>query len=76
MANIIKVRCNGSDKHVNEINLDKVLEGTTIARFTTDLPASYELQSRYVLRCQKCTEDVIVTREMIEDFRRRQGEGD
>ena len=74
MAHKIKVRCTGKEKHVNEVDPDKLLQGTTITRYTGKLPASRELQDRYVLRCTECSKEVIVTREMIEDFWRRQGE--
>ena len=32
MASTIKVRCNGPDKHVNEIDLDEALKPTTVLR--------------------------------------------
>jgi len=74
MANIIKVRCNGPDKHVNDVDIDKLTTPTTVLKISgsdppgqadePDLPASYELE------CKFCTEGrVVVTREMIEENR-------
>jgi hypothetical protein len=66
MGKIIKVRCNGPDKHVNEIDLDIVLRRTTVLR---GAPAKTDtsIPDRWVHRCDSCTYNVIVTRQMIEE---------
>jgi hypothetical protein len=65
MAKIMKVRCNGSGKHVNEVDIDKISKPTIVIRGQP----KQSLQDRYVLPCQYCTEGkVIVTREMIEQL--------
>jgi hypothetical protein len=70
MGQVIKVRCNGQNKHVNEVDLAVALLEVPITRqapvSATDVP------ERIVLRCHECAEGkVIVTRAMIEDARRR-----
>jgi kynurenine formamidase len=67
MANIIKVRCNGPGKHVNEVNLDKVLQTEVVLR-TPGRAAGQDLPERLVFPCRQCTEGkVIVTRTMLEE---------
>ncbi len=69
MGRIIKVRCNGPHKHVNEVDLDGALRQDSTAR-GGDLPAA-SVPERVVLRCRECVDGrVILTREMIEDARR------
>ena len=68
MSHIIKVRCNGAEKHINEVDLDEIIKGITIAR-GKPLPRSTELQQRYVIPCKFCANGrVIIKREMIEDY--------
>lgn len=70
MARIIKVRCNGANKHTNEVDLDDAMREDTVTR-RTDFSSS-SVPERIVLRCRECAEGrVIITREMIEDARRR-----
>ena len=70
MGQVIKVRCNGPNKHVNEVDLAVALLEVPITR-QADFSAA-DLPARIVLRCHECTEGkVIVTREMIEDARQR-----
>lgn len=69
MGQIIRVRCNGANKHVNEVDLDDALREDSIAR-RSDFSAA-AVPERIVLRCRECTDGrVIVTRMMIEDARR------
>jgi len=71
MAEIIQISCNGPDRCVNEVDLDKALQKTYIPR-SVDPGISQELPKRIVLPCQSCTDGkVIITREMIEDLRGR-----
>jgi hypothetical protein len=73
MGKIIKVRCNGPERHVNEVDLDKALKKDVVLRFAR--PGQPEpvperpVPERLVLPCRSCTGKVIVTREMIEENR-------
>lgn len=70
MGQTIKVRCNGPNKHVNNVDLADALREDSIAR-RTDLTSS-AVPERIVLRCHECADGrVIVTQEMIEDARQR-----
>jgi hypothetical protein len=65
MAEQIKVKCNGAQAHVNEINLDDVLKRDVVVRGTAT-PA-LDLPERLVLKCRHCAEGrVVITREMLE----------
>ena len=67
MAKRIKVRCNGPDKHVNEIDLEAVLRPATVLR---GAPAENEtkIPERVVLGCRSCTVGkVIIERAVIEE---------
>ena len=67
MANIIKVRCNGPDKHVNELDLGKLLQTDPVLRLA-GRAAGHDLPERLVLPCRQCTAGkVIVTRDMLEE---------
>jgi len=71
MTERLKIRCNGSNQHVNEVDLRDALREQPIARnlaFT-----SPEVPDRIVLPCRECTDGrVILTRSMIEQTRQRQ----
>jgi len=75
MATIIKVRCNGPDKHVNEVDIEKLIRPTPLLRCIISYDPSAEVaapppEDRYVFKCRFCTEGrVVVTREMIEKNR-------
>ncbi|RMD97789.1 MAG: hypothetical protein D6814_08790 [Calditrichaeota bacterium] len=74
MALIMKVRCNGPAHHVNEIDLEKVLQEVVAYRGVeeTNLPPLDQLPPRIVLPCQKGSEGkVVIKREMIKDFLQR-----
>lgn len=65
MAKILKVRCNGPGKHINEVDIEKLTRPVMVVR---GLPRE-SLLERYVLPCQYCTGGkVIVTRKMIEEM--------
>lgn len=67
MAKIIKVRCNGPNKHVNEIDLDKVLRTDTVLRNRRSDQGPQAVPDRVVLPCAECTTGkVILTSDMIE----------
>ena len=70
MPRMIKVRCTGPKKHVNEINLDEVLKKHIAFRFTGDDLVNHpqDIPERIVLQCRHCTAgNVILTREMIRE---------
>ena len=70
MGQIIKVRCNGTIKHVNEVDVDDAMREDPIAR-QTNLSAP-SVPERIVLRCRECADGrVIVTRAMIEQARQQ-----
>ncbi|MCP4108813.1 MAG: hypothetical protein GY749_25260 [Desulfobacteraceae bacterium] len=65
MAEIIKVKCNGPGKHVNDVDIDKLLQQQSVLKGT----ALSVIPEKLVRPCQICTEGkVIVTREMIESL--------
>jgi hypothetical protein len=66
MGKIIKVRCNGPQRHENEIDLDIVLRRATVLR---GAPAKGDpaIPNRWLRRCSVCTYNVIVTRQVIEE---------
>ena len=69
MGQVIKVRCNGPNRHVNEVDVDAALREETITREAG--AASGSAPERVVLRCRECADGrVVVTRAMIEDARR------
>ncbi len=77
MTTIMKIKCNGPGKCVNEIDLDKELgdrvsiyKGTDIRKDPDELPP---IPKSIVLDCRICAEGkVIITREMAEQaFRDR-----
>jgi hypothetical protein len=70
MGRIIRVRCNGPNRHVNEVDVDDAMRETSTLR-TVDYYSS-SVPERVVLRCRECVDGkVIVTRAMIEDARQR-----
>ncbi|MBN1349382.1 hypothetical protein JXJ21_08230 [candidate division KSB1 bacterium] len=68
---IVKVKCNGTDQHINEIDLDKVLKRDWILKgVRSSKPAEHaskymDIPERIVLSCKLCTGKVILTREQI-----------
>ena len=70
MVEIIKVRCNGPNRHVNEVDLGETLREQPIARQVNFSPT--DVPDRIVLHCRECTDGrVILTRAMIEQTRQR-----
>lgn len=70
MGRMIKVRCNGSSQHVNDVDLDNALREDSMAR-QMDLSSPF-VPERIVLRCRECVDGkVILTRAMIDDARQR-----
>jgi hypothetical protein len=68
MAKIIKVRCNGAGKCVNEFT-DKELEKYTRPTIVVRGQPKNTVPERLVIPCKHCTEGkVIITRKMIEEM--------
>ena len=69
MGKIIKVRCTGPGRHINEVDLGDLLQDTPIYKFApSDNPSPFEeFKDRYEKVCRGCTYKVVVTREMIND---------
>jgi len=66
MRRIIKVRCNGPNQHVNDVDLNDALREDSMARKLN--LSSPSVPERIVLRCRECVDGrVILTRAMIED---------
>lgn len=65
MANIVKIQCNGSGQHVNDVDLDRALEEAIVYK-----GAEARLQilpERVALRCRVCAEGrIVITRQMLE----------
>lgn len=72
MGRIVKVRCNGQNKHVNDVDIDKALTTVLITR-DTDMTTQSMPPVRIVLPCRECTGNVIFTRKMIEDIKKQHG---
>jgi hypothetical protein len=74
MARMIRIKCNGPDQHVNDVDLDKLLKPTPIVRsslFGRPRPQSSDIPERLVHPCKLCTiGKVVISREIIEDYRR------
>lgn len=68
MAKLIKIKCNGAQAHVNEVDLDSALKREVVLRGSSPLalPAP-DLPDRLVLKCRHCAEGrIVLTRAMIE----------
>lgn len=66
MSEIIKIKCNGVQGHVNEIDLENALRTDLVLR---DKPAlkQQSIPERLVFPCRFCTDGkVIVTRAIIQ----------
>jgi hypothetical protein len=68
MANTIKIKCNGAEPHVNNIDLDNALSEALIYKgletWLQDLP------ERVTLRCQEsgCTGRIVITGLMLQEM--------
>jgi len=66
MEQIIQIKCNGPNEHINEIDLVGLLKPTVAAR-GTDSP--HEIKERYSLKCLHCSEGrVVITGEMLREM--------
>ena len=70
MAEMIKIRCNGPSRHVNEVDLGEALREQPITR--SAVITQPDVPERIVLHCRECTDGkVILTRAMIKQARQR-----
>lgn len=68
MAHIIKIKCNSPTPHLNEVDLDKLLQPTTVVRGEQSAYLPSPLPERLVQKCRFCTEGrVVITREMLRE---------
>ncbi len=68
MTKIVKVKCNGPNHCVNEVDLEKVVHGGTVSIYKSiTARPKVDLLDRYVLDCQHCAAGkVVLLREDIE----------
>jgi hypothetical protein len=68
MAVIVKIKCNGAEKHINDVDLDRALEEAIVYRGAE--ARRQNLPERIVLRCQVngCTGRIVITRLMLEEM--------
>jgi len=72
MATIIKVKCNGPNRCVNEVDIKSLIDDEVIAYRLATTPDHHPVRERYVLKCKHCSEgQVVVTRQMIEENLKR-----
>ncbi|MDZ7265190.1 MAG: hypothetical protein ONB16_11430, partial [candidate division KSB1 bacterium] len=65
MAKIIKVRCNGKNHHVNEVDIDEITKPTLVVRGEP----LRQLRERYVVPCKYCSDgQVVITKKMIDEL--------
>jgi hypothetical protein len=70
MTQTLKIRCNGSGQHVNDVDLDSILQPTTVVR-TVLAKKPADTPDRLVLPCKQCTEGrIVITRQIIEAYKR------
>jgi len=70
MPKIIKVKCNGPNHCVNEVDLEQVVDGGNVNAFRIITPLQkVDLLDRYVLDCKHCAAGkVVLLREAIEKY--------
>ena len=69
MPKTIKVRCTGSQKHENVVDLEKALKQKPVAAYHgVRAKSTPEIPERLVLPCQVCADGrVVISRAMIEE---------
>ncbi len=60
---MMRVRCNGPENHINEVFIDDILKPKAVYRSGSSTPPE-----RTVLNCTRCDSQVIISREMIEQY--------
>lgn len=72
MSHKIKVRCNGPERHSNEIDLERLLRPTYVSRGDhrpVHLPPLDDIEFPLYDDCRHCDGQVIITRELAEQAR-------
>lgn len=65
----IKVRCNGPERHINDIDLKRLLEPTFVTKGpnqVSSLPNLADVEFPLYEDCRYCSGRVIITREIAE----------
>jgi hypothetical protein len=73
MSGKIKIRCNGQENHVNEIDLERLLESTFVTKSldqVSRLPDLDDVEFPFYEDCRYCASHLIITREMAERVRK------
>jgi hypothetical protein len=73
MSGKIKVRCNGPERHINEIDLERLLDPTFVVKSydpASRLPNLDDVEFPLVEDCHYCAGHVIITREIAEHARK------
>jgi hypothetical protein len=67
MAKIVKIKCNGVEQHVNDVDLDRALEEAIVYRGAD--ARLQNLPERVTLRCRVCAEGrIVITRPMLQEM--------
>jgi hypothetical protein len=68
MSQIIRKRCNGREKHINDFTRDELLRKIPVTKRASAIPsASADLPKELVFKCRNCTEGrVVFTRSDLE----------
>jgi hypothetical protein len=69
MSGKIKIRCNGPDRHINDIDLERLLEPTFVTKGPNQASRPHDLNEiEFPLYedCRYCAGRVIITREIAE----------
>lgn len=69
MSRKIKVRCNGSERHINEIDLERLLAPTFVVRGGNPAINLADVEFPLYEDCRYCAGHVIITREIAEQAR-------
>jgi hypothetical protein len=73
MSRKIKVRCNGPERHINDIDLERLLEPIFVTKSHNPAPNLTNLNDvefPLVEDCHYCAGHVIITREIAEQARK------
>lgn len=67
MAKMVKIKCNGTGQHVNDVDLDSALEEAVVYKAAVE--KLQNLPERITLRCSICMEGrVVITRLMLKEM--------
>ncbi len=70
MAKMIKITCNGPGKHVNDVDVDKLLQQYLVVKERARSSEAV-IPDKLTRHCNVCTKGrIVITREMIETLPR------